>query len=137
MEFVKVLTHVTPDRLKDYWPMVREGLKRLECMSPDWLPEDAYHLLRVGMPHGACLSIIDSNKGFLIWQRYPGDDGRGMLFVLALVGEDLLRLYKPLNSELDALAREMGCRKVRHISKHTDWEHLNWKLLGHVYEREV
>lgn len=131
-----LLKHVSVAQLKEHWPRVREGLKRLECMSPDWLPEDAYHLLRIGMPNGAVLSLI-STDGFLIWQRYPGDDGRGLLFVLALVGDAMLKHYTQLNEELDALARELSCARIRHISKHTEWADLRWKLLGHVYEREV
>jgi hypothetical protein len=132
-----LLKHVKSDELKEHWSWVREGLARLECMGPDWVPEDCYHLLRLGLPHGAMLSIIGDKKGFLVWQRYPGDDGRGQLFILALVGNDLLRHYKELDAELDDLARQLSCRKIRHISKHTQWADLNWSLLGHVYEREL
>jgi hypothetical protein len=114
-------------------------LKRIEALNPDWIPEDAYHLLRMGLPNGAVLSLI-ADDGFLIWQRYPGDDGRGMLFVLALAayeGHSLLKHYKTLNAELDELAAKMNCKRIRHISKHEQWADLGWSLLGHVYEREL
>ena len=131
-----LLTHITPDQLREYWPRVRTGLLRLEDSSPDWIPEDAYHLLRLGMPHGACLSLI-ADDGFIIWQRLPGADGCGMLFVLAMVAENMLKHHRALSTELEELARQMQCRRIRYISKRTEWASLNWTLLGHVYEREL
>lgn len=135
-----MLEHIRPEDLKEHWPQVKEGLKRIEALAPDWLPEDAYYLLRLGIERsGAVLSLI-GDDGFLIWQRYPGDDGRGMLFVLALVayeGKTLIKHYKTLNAELDELAKKMNCKRIRHISRHDQWIDLGWSLLGHVYEREL
>lgn len=133
-----ILKHIKPEDLKEHWPKVREGLTKLEQFDPDWMPEDAYHLLRLGLPNGAVLSLI-AEDGFLIWQRYPGDDGRGMLFVLAIVAYQagsMLKHYPAIYEELDELARSMNCKRVRHISKHPEWEG-KFKLLGYVYEREI
>ena len=103
------------------------------------MPEDAYRALLNGT---AVLSLIASD-GFLIWQRYPGDDGRGLLFVLALASFvdapafSMLKHYKTLLRELDELAQQMNCRRIRHISKHTEYADLGFKSLGYVYERET
>lgn len=136
-----ILTHVKPEDIKPLWPRVREALGKLEQLDPDWQPEDAYHLLRMPIEHGGAVLTLIADDGFLIWQRYPGDDGRGLLFVLACVSwgmvNAMLKHYPHVYKELDELATKMNCKKIRHISKHAAWEGKHWKLLGHVYEREV
>lgn len=132
------MTHVKPEDVKPIWPRVREALKKLEQYDPDWMPEDAYR----GILNGTSFLSLIGDDGFMIWQRFPGDDGRGMLWVLALASFVdapafcMLKHYKEVNRELDELAAKMNCKRIRHISKHEAWEG-RWKMLGHVFEREI
>lgn len=129
-----ILRHVPPAQIKERWPRVVEGLKRIG--EPDWLPEDVYHLLRTPFDRGGAVLTLVGDDGFIVWQRYPGDDGRGMLFVIACAG-DLEKHYPQVYEELDALAREIGCARIRHISPRKGWERRGWTMKGYVYERAL
>lgn len=134
-----ILRHIPAAEVKPLWPRVREHLAKIESLEPDWIPEDAYHLLRTPLEQGGAVLTLIADDGFMVWQRYPGDDGRGMLFILALVAYErggLLKHYPAIYGELDNLAKTMNCKRIRHISPHKSWGK-QWRLMGHVFEREV
>ncbi len=129
-----ILRHIAPADLREHWPRVRQGLQRIidDGLGPDWIPEDVYAGLRNGGSHLAFVG----DEGFIVWQHYPGEDGRGQLFILACEGTGMLKHYPKVYDELDDLARKIGAKRIRHISKHETWGKY-WTLLGHIYEREV
>jgi hypothetical protein len=131
------IRHVPPEEVADHWPRVREELKRLDRFAPEWEAEDMYHLLRVGIKNGgAQLSVNDD--GFMIWQRYPGDDGRGMLFIIAMAGKRYQETRADVYAEVQTLAKQMGCRVVRMISPRKGWSRDPfWNMTGYVYEHAV
>jgi hypothetical protein len=108
----------------------------MDALSPGWMPEDVYHLLRIGLKNGGAQLSMD-DRGFLIWQRYPGDDGRGMLFVLAGVSDVYRETRGDVYASLKEIAKQMGCRSVRIISPRKGWvRDPFWKMTGYVYEHE-
>lgn len=130
------IVHVATRDIDDWWPRVRAGLERIIAKTaPDWMPEHVYLALVSG---AANLVIINEGESFVIWQRYPGDDLRGLFFVLATEGEGLWRYGNDVHAELERLAQQHGCRKMRMMSPRRGWEqHPFWRLAGYVYEHEV
>lgn len=135
-----ILRFVPTDEVKQHWPRVRAGLERIiaDGLQPDWIPEDVYTSLR-GLPPTAPTAYLYlvGEEGFIICQRYAGEDARGMLFVLACEGTGMLKHYPAVYDELEELARKANCKRIRHISSHPQWEGKFWRLLGYVYEHEV
>lgn len=85
----------------------------------------------------ASLALIQDDA-FLIWQRYPGDDGRGMLFILACEGFGLDEHGPSVYAELESMARQLQCARIRMMSPRRGWERQSFfTLVGYVYEREV
>jgi len=130
------IVHVAPRDVDDWWPRVRTGLQRIiEKTAPDWMPEHVYLALVSG---AANLMMVNEGESFVIWQRYPGDDLRGLFFVLATEGEGLDRDGPAIHAELERLAGQHGCRKMRMMSPRKGWGRLPfWRLTGYVYEHEV
>lgn len=131
-----ILYHVPTAEFKQHWPRVKAGLERIladEKLVCDWIAEDVYADLRDGQ---AFLSLI-GDDGFLVWQRYAGTDRRGMLFILACEGSGMLKHYPAIYAELEAMARAVNTKRIRHISMRKEWESKFWKLTGYVYEHEV
>lgn len=130
------ILHVPTRNIDDHWPRVRQGLERIIAKTaPDWMPEHVYLALVSG---AANLLMVNEGESFVIWQRYPGDDLRGLFFVLAAEGEGLRRYGDEVHAELERLARASGCRKMRMMSPRKGWERLPfWRLSGYVYEHEV
>lgn len=128
--------HVKTSEIDDYWPRVRSGLERIiERTEPDWMPEHVYLALVSG---AANLVMVNDGRSFVIWQKYPGDDLRGLFFVLAAEGEGLREYGDDVHAELERLARATNCRKMRMMSPRRGWErHPFWRMTGYVYEHEV
>lgn len=127
------MTHVHLLDIAKHWDRVKVGLERIALKAaPNWNVED----VRVALMSGeAVLSLVDG--GFVIWQRYPGDDRQGMLFILAAEGQ---RSSGPehYNAELVELATQLRCRVVRMISPRKGWQREPfWSMTGYVYEHEV
>lgn len=129
-------THVKPPEVDEHWPRVRAGLERIIAKTaPDWMPEHVYLALVTG---AANLVMVNGGESFVIWQRYPGDDLRGLFFVLATEGEGLWRYGNDVHAELERMARATNCRKMRMMSPRKGWgRHPFWRLSGYVYEHEV
>lgn len=137
-EIRPLLRPVDPRNLHDYWMFVRQGL--LQCITKGggrYLPEDVYHLLRIG---SLALFLIgeDRNLGFVILRREDEPSG-AVLFVYALwlpsgAGEELeAALYKAL----DAKAYEIGAKRHKMHSSRKGWERCGWEATQTIYEREV
>jgi hypothetical protein len=82
--------------LREHWEQVKEGLADIQAKAPEdgWIAEDVYHAIRAG--HAFLVMIAD--KGFLVYQVLPGDDGRGLLFVWIIHG-DLISVKAEQESE--------------------------------------
>ena len=123
-----------PGDYRDCWPRIRAGLERiLDEVGADWRPEDVYAELKAGR---AALFFV-GDDGFIVLQRGTTLDGRNEMFVLAVEGAGMLKHYPAVYEELEDLARKAGCSRLRHVSKHSQWEGRFWTLTGHVYEHEV
>jgi len=129
-----ILQHIAATGVSDHWPRVEAGLQRIcKLHSPDWIPPDIYrHLLN----ETAHLALVGDN-GFLIWERYPGTNGQGMLFLVACEGSDMMANYDEAMGEVVELARRLNCKRIRHISPRKGWAAKFWKPTGYVYEYEV
>lgn len=101
--------------------------------APNWDDSNVYQALA----DGRAWLFVDE-QGFLIVERYPGDDGQGMLFVLALEGRGYQEHKDRIYAEIDALAKHCQCRVIRMISPRKGWmRDPFWKMAGYVYEHEV
>jgi hypothetical protein len=129
------LIHVPPNEIDAHWPRVRAGLQRIvKRTAPDWKPGDVLCALARG---DAFLALIEDDA-FLIWQRYPGDDGKGMLFILACEGKGLALHGPAVYAELEQMARRMQCARIRMMSPRRGWSKQPfWTLTGYVFEHEV
>jgi hypothetical protein len=127
--------HVPSNRVADHWDRVRAGLDRIiRKTAPDWSAGDVLCALARG---DAFLALIEDDA-FLIWQRYPGDDGRGMLFILACEGRGLALHGPAVYAELETMARNLRCARVRMMSPRKGWaSEPFWTLTGYVFEHEV
>ena len=126
-----ILEPVAPNKLREHWPRVKEGLDEIQRKAPDdgWIAEDVYHSLRAG--HSFLVLIAD--KGFLVYQILAGDDGRGQLYIWIIHG-DLLPVKEQLESELEAFGRSINVARIRWGSPRR-WDAFGWgKLIGYVYE---
>lgn len=129
------MIHVPPNKVADHWDRVKRGLERIiRKTSPDWTPGDVLCALARG---DAFLALIEDDA-FLIWQRYPGDDGRGMLFILACEGRGLAKHGPAVYEELEQMARRTNCARIRMMSPRRGWYGEEfWTLIGYVFEHEV
>ena len=129
-----ILEPVAPNKLREHWPRVKEGLDEIQRKAPDsgWIAEDVYHAIRAG--HAFLVLIAD--KGFLVHQILAGDDGRGLLFIWIIHG-DLIEVKAELESELEAFGRSINVARIRWGSPRR-WDAFGWgKLIGYVYEVEL
>lgn len=127
------MIHVPPNRVDEHWDAVRAGLLRILEKSPaSWRPGDVLCALCSQSAH---LALLDG--GFMVWQRLAGDDGRGLLFVWAIAGEDMAPKREVLEAELEALARQINAKRIR-IMGRPGWGRFPfWQPAGHVFEHEV
>jgi hypothetical protein len=129
-----ILRHILPQDIDAEWSRVRAGLERIvKRRNPDWIPE---HLYRSLANDTARLAMV-GDDGFLIWERYPGADNRGQLFIVACEGRDMMRNYEEAMGEVVELAKRLNCRRIRHISERKGWGAKFWRPVGFVYEYEV
>lgn len=131
---VSILTHVKPIDVYDHWPRVEAGLQRIcKRHTPDWIPPDIYRALL----NDTAWLVLVGGDGFLVVEKYPGANGRGVLFVVACEGTDMQKNYDDAMVELVELAKKLGCKRIRHISPRKGWAAKFWRSVGYVYEREV
>lgn len=126
-----LLVPVPVRNLREHWPRVRDGLAKIQERAPDngWIAEDIYHAIRAGSVY---LYLI-ADRGFLVAQILPGDDGAGLLFVWLIHG-DLLPVQDELQRELEMLGRTLGVARIRFGSPRR-WDAFGWgRLIGYVYE---
>ena len=126
-----ILNPIAPNKLREHWERVKQGLAEIQRRAPDdgWTAEDVYHALR----SGSAFLVLIADKGFLIHQVLPGDDGRGILFVWIIHG-DLIEVKQDLESELEAFGRSIGVARIRWASPRR-WDAFGWgRLIGYVYE---
>ena len=126
-----ILQPVAPNELRKHWDVVKAGLAEIQQRAPDdgWIAEDVYHALRSG--HAFLVLIAD--KGFLVYQVLPGDDGQGLLFIWIIHG-DLIGVKAELESELEAFGRSINVARIRWGSPRR-WDAFDWgRLIGYVYE---
>lgn len=129
------MIHVPANEIDQHWPRVAAGLARIIARTqPAWTAGDVLCALASG---GAFLFLVGAD-GFVILQRFAGDDGKGMLFVLASAGKDWGGDRPAVYAEIEEVARRMQCRVIRMISPRAGWQRdPYWSLVGHVYEHEV
>lgn len=130
------MQHILPNQVDEHWDRVKAGLQRIinKAGTPGWTPGDVLCALASGSAH---LALIDDDA-WLIWQRYPGDDGKGILFIWACEGIGLKRHGPKVFAELQDMARFMKCRVVRMISPRKGWAAEDFfRMTGYVYEHEV
>jgi len=130
------MQHIPPNQVSEHWDRVRVGLQRIIDKSPHvlaWAPGDVLCALASGSAH---LALIDDD-GFMIWQRLPGDDGRGMLFVWALEGKNLGQHLVPIEQALVVLAKHCNSKRIRIVGRKGWGRSKFWQPAGYVYEHEV
>jgi len=128
------LIHVPARHVPDHWERVKTGLQRVIARGGvTWSVGDVFCALGA---ENAFLALIDDD-GFLIWQRYPGDDGLGMLFVWVLEGKNLGGQRAPVEQALLSLARHVKARTIRIIGRKGWGRSPFWSPAGYVYEHEV
>lgn len=128
------MIHIPPAAVNQHWPRIRTGLERIQEKDPQsWDIEDVYTSLLRG---DAFVALI-ADDGFLIWQRYAGDDKRGMLFVWCLEGKNLELHAKPVQQELVDMAKRLHCKTIRIIGRRGWGRDPFWRFAGYVYEHEV
>lgn len=132
-----MLRSIDPRNLHEHWMFVRQGL--LHCIHKGggtYLPEDVYHLLKLGQ---VTLFLIGEPKtGFVILQRQEDPSGP-ILFVWALwlhpgTGE---KVEAEIYRALDAKAYEIGASRHRMYSARRGWERCGWRATQTIYERGV
>ena len=105
---------------------VREKTKQTWC---------SYHVAAQILNATAFLFAVEG-AGFLVLQKLPGDDCRGVLHVWIVWGQ--LKPYEQqIYDELDGMAKQLGLRCVRAVGR-KGWSRRGYfKPVGIVYEREV
>lgn len=138
------LIEVIPPDVHGRWEWVRKGLEEVRANSPPeacpWLPEDVYCSL---MERKAVLFLIrdaqESDVGFLVLQALRSSFEQ-VLFVWVIWAEkySLLRHSHNVMSELRALARSLGLKRIRHVSTQEGWASTKLFVpVSTIYECEV
>ena len=136
------LTPIDPKKISATWSFIRRGCEKvLEKTNDRWMPEDVYMELRSGTAFLYMLEQDGDELGFLVVRRVMDPDGP-VLFVWIMYTEPgLMREddnWKMVMSEVDALARSIGAKRICHYSSRSGFEkHGAFTLKMHIYEREV
>ena len=131
-----MLTEIHPSKVREVWPVVREGLEAvLARRKHRWIPEDVFLALNTGQ---AFLYMI-ADRGFIIAKSFADDDGLALfIWVLYARPGTLKECRDEVLSDLENLARRIGAKRIRHYSSRKGWEaHDMFKLQQYIYEREV
>lgn len=118
-----MLRHIKPDDLIFEWERVRAGL--LEVMkhsAEDWLPEDVYLSLKTG---NSALYVAEDAQGdylgFVVLQVLPMFHGK-RLHVWCAHSTNTRWLVRTFNTDVQALAKEIGAKKVTFTSPRPEWQ---------------
>lgn len=131
------MIHVLPQDIDKHWDRVKSGLERIiRRTGPTWRPEHVYVALTREPTPDAYLALIEDDA-WLIWQRYPGDDRRGMLFVWACEGAGYWKHKDKVHKELEDMARKVQAKTIRLIGRKGWGFDPFWRHVGYVYEHEV
>lgn len=135
------LTPVATQHIGDCWGWVRQGLEAIrEKGTPEacpWLPEDVYHAL---MTRAAVLYVIGERHGFCVLQKLESSYEQ-VMFVWAMWARagTLVKHKREVCASLDALAHEIGCKRIRMFSsRDSEWQATKlFTPVSVIFEREV
>jgi hypothetical protein len=136
------LVALDPKKIASAWPFVRAGCEKVLAKTNDrWIPEDVYMEVRSGSAFLYMIEHESDEIGFIVVRRVMDPDGP-VLFVWIMWTEPGLMAessnWKAVIAELDALARSIGAKRIRHYSSRSGFEeHGAFTLKMHIYERET
>ena len=136
------LQAITVMGVREAWPFVRKGLdSMLEKHQDRWLPEDVYFELMAGTAFLYIINHEDEELGFMVVKKFVDFDGLA-LFVWIIHAENGSMKendrWKDVMAELDALAKNVGAKRIRHYSPRGGFGEIGaFDLKMHIYEREV
>lgn len=109
---------VRPDELHSVWPMILEGLYKVERRSEShWIPEDIYTAVRMGHSTLHLAYIDGAYVGFFVLTVSTVWDGKVLHIWCGYTNHpDGMELFMP---KIDKLAR--GCRRI------TFWSPRKWE----------
>lgn len=126
--------------LYDRWRYVRNGLLScIERAESRELPEEYWASLVTGKSSLFMLEHSHDEVGFVILQKQQDSDG-GAVFVWAMWGEPgaLAPREVEIIEGLDAIAREVGAKRLRMQSARPGWAKRQYFTeTARIYEREL
>ena len=133
-----MLEYLPTDKLREHWPFIETGLKRILDRSPDrWIPPDVYSMAIQGHV-GVYLYRNPSIDGFVVLQPIAAWDGKDC---------NVFAAYSTSGVDTEVLeatkqeAVKMGCKRLVFHSKRMGWdkraEQMGYKRGHTLWEMEL
>ena len=127
------LTYIDPVDLHDYWPLILEGLKKVQKHSDGWIPEDVYACLRAGTSTLHIGYEGEDYEGFVILTPMQEFDGKKLNIWIAYGTGGVVKKYLP---EIEMMARRIGAKAITLASPRKGWARM-FKPITTLYKKEL
>ncbi len=133
------ITWIPPHKLKETWPLVKEGVEKVSATCDEWIPEDMYWLIKNKV---VSLHVVDSDgyAGFLITQKAESYDISLHVWAGYSARHDF-NLLEQCTETLNEWAKTVGAKKITFATTRKGWARqalkLGFKPSLQTYERKV
>lgn len=123
------LEYVEPDRLRDVWEQVKQGLYAVRNHSADaWIVEDIYMALKSNASTLHIGYVDGEYKGFLILTPTASYDGPVLHIWATYSAANDFCVFTEGMEQIKAFAKQMKARRITFFSPRKGWERQGEKL---------
>ena len=112
---------IKPAQIRDHWPLIKEGLKKVESLSKEWLVEDVYMSLRMGTCNLHILTIDGEYKGFTVTQQQDSYGSPVLHVWMGYSTADDFDILKECLNEIKLWAKAIEAKKITFGSPRKGW----------------
>lgn len=122
------LEWVKPSQIRDTWPAIKEGLKKIEKSTDAWIVEDIYMAIKMGTCNLHVASIDGEYKGFLIVQQQENYGVIGLHIWAAYSNGMDFNILDNSMEQVKEWAKNVEAKKITFSSTRKGWTKQALKL---------